>query len=201
MCFILLTGCAERYDEDYYINYSNTVVSFFRTDTYDSTSIYDEDIEALKTYLTTLTHEDELINIDEYVRTDEETSLEDSSIVLIEDNKCYIRYDDLKKVFDEYNNSLVGGEVIEAYFSGVCNSHPFVIYESNILPPYEETIENPRYNYILLKDKKGKNEYIFYYQSTYDGTGLQVTLKLKKKHIIDIQTDFINVDGIVQGED
>jgi len=200
ICLLLLTGCGNKYDEEYYMNYSDTVVSFFRNKTYDSSSIYEEDIEALNNYLTSITHENEKIDIEEFLMKDDPSPLTNSSLVMVEGDKCYIKYSDLRTVFDNYNNTSTGEEAMEAYYSGVCKGYPFIIYESDLLPSYEDIVNDPRYDYVLLKDEKKKDEYIFYYRSTYDGTGLQVTLKLKKKHVVEVKTDFVNVDGIIQGE-
>ncbi len=201
ICLLLLTGCGKKYDEEYYMNYSDIVVSFFRNKTYDSSSVYEEDREALDKYLTSITHENELVDIEEFLMKDDPTPEANSSLVIIEGDKCYVKYSDLRTLFDNYTNTSTGEEAIEAYYSGVCRGYPFVIYDSDLMPSYDDLVSDPRYDYVLLKDEKKNDEYIFYYRSTYDGTGLQVTLKLKKKHVVEVKTDFVNVDGIIQGED
>ncbi len=196
LLILTLTGC-KKYDDEYYQKVANTIISFFRTSNYNSDEFYEEDREAIKEYWTKITHQGQIIDITEYLNKDEPVEEVNSSIVFVENNKCYIRYEDLKKEFDLIEQNE---DEVETSLDGVCQGYEFTIFESDLYPPYEKTVNEPVYDYVLLKDYKKKNEYNFYYRSTYDGSGLRLTLKLKKKHIINIETEVVNVDGLIQGE-
>lgn len=187
----LLTGCKSR-DEDYYMDYADIVVSFFRTDTYDVDKVFSEDVAALDKYLSRLTHINESIDVKDYYTGDSSNS---SNKLTYENGTCIVNYADVKAVFDK---KMKENEHTEISYVASCNGKEVVIYPEDLYPDYEVTKKDPKYDYVLLKNEKVDGNYVFYYRSSYDGTGLKVTLVMDGKNVSEIVTEFVSINNDVQ---
>lgn len=68
----LLTSCGIAKNDEYYKNVSDTVVSFYRNSNYKKSDFSSNDADVIEKYLSTLTHENQEIDITKYV--DESTT-------------------------------------------------------------------------------------------------------------------------------
>lgn len=185
----LLTGCGITKNDEYYKNVSDTVVSFYRNSNYKKSDFSSNDADVIEKYLSTLTHENQEIDITEYVNESTTKTLEnDTKGVYKKNNKWFIKYNDLKFVTDSD---------IDTYAVVNCNSKTFTLFSSLFYPKYEETKNNRVYNYVYLGSQIEKNTKKYAYRSSYDGSGLIVTLELKNKDIVNINTSYENVKNFV----
>ena len=185
----LLTGCGITKNDEYYKNVSDTVVSFYRNSNYKKSDFSSNDADVIEKYLSTLTHENQEIDITEYVNESTTKTLEnDTKGVYKKNNKWFIKYNDLKFVTDSD---------IDTYTVVNCNSKTFTLFSSLFYPKYEETKNNRVYNYVYLGSQIEKNTKKYAYRSSYDGSGLIVTLELKNKDIVNINTSYENVKNFV----
>lgn len=185
----LLTGCGITKNDEYYKNVSDTVVSFYRNSNYKKSDFSSNDADVIEKYLSTLTHENQEIDITEYVNESTAKTLEnDTKGVYKKNNKWFIKYNDLKFVTDSD---------IDTYAVVNCNSKTFTLFSSLFYPKYEETKNNRVYNYVYLGSQIEKNTKKYAYRSSYDGSGLIVTLELKNKDIVNINTSYENVKNFV----
>lgn len=194
----LLTGCTVK-NFKYYKNVSDTVISFYNTSKYDSKKYSENDIPAIETYLSELTHENQEVNISNYLVKSEEYYTDEANTegVWIKNNSCYIKYDDLELTkTDTYIEE--GNDEIELSKKVVCNNYYTILYESSFYPDYAATKTNLRYNYIYLDGFETEEGYEFIYRSTYDGTGMKVSLDLDDKTIISIHTDITYVNSYTE---
>lgn len=204
MLIIGLSGCGKKikYDEEYYTRIADTAVSFFRDKVYDKEEFNEPEVAALDNYLFTITHDNHIIDLTPFIDSKEHTDESNSEDVFTRGNTCYISYEDVKKSFDSFNQEASTDEThfleIEPYYRGVCNKRYFTIYESALMPDYEVTKNDPRYDYVLLKNIKTKEDFRFYYRSTYDASGLEVVLTFDGKKISKISSNFVNIDGLIQ---
>jgi len=194
----LLTGCTAK-NFKYYKNVSNTVISFYNTNKYDSEKYSKNDIPALETYLSELTHENQVINISNYLVKSDEYYTDEANTqgVWIENDICYIDYNDLglnpSDIYVESSN-----DEMELHKKVVCNNYYTILYESSFYPDYLTTKSNLRYNYIYLEGYKTKEGYEFIYRSTYDGTGMKVSIILEDKTITSIHTSITNINSYIE---
>lgn len=185
----LLTGCGITKNDEYYKNVSDTVVSFYRNSNYKKSDFSSNDADVIEKYLSTLTHENQEIDITEYVNESTAKTLEnDTKGVYKKNNKWFIKYNDLKFVTDSD---------IDTYAVVNCNSKTFTLFSSLFYPKYEETKNNRVYNYVYLGSQIEKNTKKYAYRSSYDGSSLIVTLELKNKDIVNINTSYENVKNFV----
>ena len=185
----LLTGCGITKNDEYYKNVSDTVVSFYRNSNYKKSDFSSNDADVIEKYLSTLTHENQEIDITEYVNESTTKTLEnDTKGVYKKNNKWFIKYNDLKFVTDSD---------IDTYAVVNCNSKTFTLFSSLFYPKYEETKNNRVYNYVYLGSQIEKNTKKYAYRSSYDGSSLIVTLELKNKDIVNINTSYENVKNFV----
>jgi|GEM_PF-2691598 len=194
----LLTGCTMK-NFKYYKNVSDTVLSFYNTDKYEQNKYSDNDIPAIEAYLSQLTHANQVVNINDYlIKTDEFYTDEDNTEgVWIKNNICYIKYDDLGlNKIDTYIPE--GNDEEELSKKVICNNYYTILYASSFYPDYATTKSNLRYNYIYLDGNKTEDGYEFVYRSTYDGTGMKVTLIVKNKTITSIHTDVTDVNSYIE---
>ncbi len=194
----LLTGCTVK-NLKYYKNVSDTVIAFYNTDNYDDEKYAEEDIPAIETYLSELTHENQIVNINDYlVKSDEfytdETNTEG---VFIENDTCYIKYEDLGLTSTGVDTESDTYEM-ELYKRVVCNNYYTILYESSFYPDYSATKSNLRYNYIYLDSQKTEDGYNFIYRSTYDGTGMKVSITLEDKTITSIHTNITDINSYIE---
>jgi hypothetical protein len=194
----LLTGCTAK-NFKYYKNVSDTVISFYNSSNYDNEKYAKEDLPALETYLSKLTHENQEVNISDYIVKSDEYYTEEANTegVWIKDDKCYIKYEDLG--FSNANADTPSDSYeMEPYKRLVCNNYFTILYESSFHPDYSTTTSNLRNNYIYLDGYKTKGGYEFIYRSAYDGTGMKVTLNLKNKTIVSIDTSIADINSYVE---
>lgn len=185
----LLTGCGITKNDEYYKNVSDTVVSFYRNSNYKKSDFSSNDADVIEKYLSTLTHKNQEIDITEYVNESTTKTLEnDTKGVYKKNNKWFIKYNDLKFVTDSD---------IDTYAVVNCNSKTFTLFSSLFYPKYEETKNNRVYNYVYLGSQIEKNTKKYAYRSSYDGSSLIVTLELKNKDIVNINTSYENVKNFV----
>lgn len=191
----LLTGCTAK-NLKYYKNVSDTVISFYNTNNYDDEKYSKDDLPAIETYLSKLTHENQEVNINDYLVKSDEYYIDEVNTkgVWIKDNNCYINYNDLG--FNSTSTDIESDTYeIEPYKKVVCNNYFTILYESYFYPDYLVTKSNLRYNYIYLDGYEIKEGYEFIYRSTYDGTGMKVTITLEAKTITSIDTSITDIDS------
>lgn len=195
---ILLTGCQVK-NFKYYKNISDKVISFYNTDEYNKEKIFEEDFPAINTFLSELTHKDQIVNISDYITKSQEyyTSESNTNGVWVDDDTCYIKYNELG-LFNTGEDIESDTYEIELNKRIVCNNYYTILYESYFYPNYNVTKSNPRYNYIYLDGNTLDTGYEFIYRSSYDGTGMKVNIVLKDKKIIDINTSIIDVTGYIK---
>ena len=194
----LLTGCTAK-NLKYYKTVSNTVISFYNSSDYDNEKYAKEDVPAIETYLSKLTHINQEVNISDYiVKTDKYyTDEANTEGVWTKDDSCYIKYNDLG--FASINIDVETDTYeMEPYKRVVCNNYYTILYESSFFPDYETTKANLRNNYIYLDGYKTKEGYEFIYRSTYDGTGMKVTFTLKDKTITSIDTSIADINDYIK---
>lgn len=194
----LLTGCTTK-NFKYYKNVSDTVISFYNSSNYDNKEYAKEDLPAIETYLSKLTHENQEVNISDYIVKSDEYYTEEANTegVWIKDDKCYIKYEDLGFSTASTETESTNYEM-EPYKRLVCNNYFTILYESSFYPDYLTTTSNLRNNYIYLDGYKIKEGYEFIYRSAYDGTGMKVTLNLKNKTIVSIDASIADINSYVE---
>lgn len=194
LIFLLVIGFNrfKMKDENYYGVVADTIIGFFRSTNYNKSDIRDEDIDALEAYLSTLTHENQIIDLSKYIVRQKAyyTSSANTKGVYKKDGKCYIKYDDLDfdKPVEETNYEM------EPFKKVVCNHYFIVLYASDFYPEYSVTKKNPKYDYILQETNKKINGYEYIYYSTYDGTLLNLNLIIADGVIVSIEADFLGKD-------
>ena len=189
LSLLLLAGCGISKNDEYYKNVSDTIVSFYRSPDYDKNEFSSKDVKAIDKYLSTLTHENQEIDITEYVNSSStETTRSNTIGVYTINNRWYIKYSDLEFINDN---------AIEPYAIVNCNGKTFTLFSSLFYPEYEETKEDRTYNYIYIGSQIEKNTKKYAYRSSYDGSGLIVILELKNKDIVNINTSYENVKNFV----
>ena len=185
----LLTGCGITKNDEYYKNVSDTVVSFYRNPNYKKSEFSSNDVKVIEKYLSTLTHKNQEIDITKYVNESTTPTFEkDTNGVYTKNNKWFIKYSDLK---------FATNSEMEPYVVVNCNGKTFTLFSSLFYPKYEETKNNRVYNYVYLGSQIEKNTKKYAYRSSYDGSGLIVTLELKNKDIVNINTSYENVKNFV----
>ncbi len=181
-----MSGCIQK-NRDYYDHVANTIISFYRTSTYDEKSIHKDDREIIKKYLSTLTHQDQIVDIGDYVDMTLPSNESNSSELTSENGTCYMPFSTLKSKFDAFHQTDPTS-VIGAYYTVTCNGYYAVLKEDDFYPDYADTITNPVYNYVLLKILKTDEGYNYIYSSTYNGSGLSLELKIQNGRIVTIDT-------------
>lgn len=192
---LLSTGCVNK-NTDYYENVADTAVHFFKDSTYNADAFDSKDLTALDEYLSTITHVGQIVDVSAFLDKSEEykTSEPNNSELTVTDGKCYMKYDDIKKRFDEFY-AANARPVIDAFIKVNCNGYKVILSESDFYPDYTDTQSNPRYDYVMLSRVKTKTGYYFIYKSNYDGSGLKLNIDIEKKTIKKIYTEFVNADN------
>ncbi|MEG2322189.1 MAG: hypothetical protein RSB71_01690 [Bacilli bacterium] len=191
ICIVLiLTGCSASNKIIEYQNISQIIVKFYNTKEYDKTKVKENHQKVINDYLYELTTENVLIDLTKYeVKTDiYKTDKPNSNMVIVEDNKCYIHYNDLNFIDSE-------NEEMEDYAVVVCNGYYINVIKDIVYNNYGNIINNPQHDYNYLGYMKNKDGYNFVYQSFYNGVGLVVNLKEEKKELIKITTTFEDVNN------
>ena len=186
IAILLLTGCTVK-NETYYENIANTVIGFFNNPEYDENKIADNDRDAVKKYWRTITHEGQIIDLNEYIY-ENLTSNEP-------EGECSIDYETLKVKFKESEDKY---DALNPMYSTTCNGHYAIIYKTDVYPDYEYTKTNPVHNYILLSKHTKDNVKSYVYKSSYNGIGLKLNLHLSGKQITKIDTEYVNANDYIQ---
>ncbi len=186
LSMLLLSRCGISKNDEYYKKVSNTVVSFYRKSNYNKNEFTSNDVKAIDKYLSTLTHKNQEIDITEYVYSSStNTTASNTKGVYIINNRWYIKYNDLE--FMNYYD-------IEPYAIVNCNGKTFTLFSSMFYPDYEETKKDKTYNYVYIGSQIEKNIKKYAYRSSYNGSGLIVSLEINNNNIINISTSFENVN-------
>ena len=191
--FIVVIGINQlvQSKKEYYRFLADTIVGFYRDSSYDEKKIKKQDKDALITYLSKLTHKDEIIDLSEYIVKEKAyyVTSHNTSGVYKKDGKCYIEYEDLDfdKPVEEINYEM------EPYKKVVCDNYFTVLYKSMFYPEYKVTKKDPKYDYVYNSEKKIENGYEFVYYSTYDGSGLKLNLMFEGNKLSEINTEFLSM--------
>lgn len=189
----LMTGYTTN-NLKYYKNISQTVIDLYRNSDYDKKDIQKEDINAIDNYLSTLTHKNQIVNVSNFItKTDDYyVKEENTSGIWVKNNTCYIKYEDLNITEDKADSDDPNYE-IEKNVRVVCDNYYAIIYASDFYPNYLDVQLDPKYDYIYLDGSETKSGYEFIYRSSYDGTGIKVTITLNGKNISKIETSIKDV--------
>lgn len=174
---ILLSGCTTK-DAYYYKDMSQTVLSLFQDLNYNEKDYSNEENKAIQKIISELTHENQKINVSDFIIESQEYKVNESnsSEIFIEDGECYIYYEDLD--YEEYSNHEDHYE-LEPHKRLVCNGYYTVLYSSDFYPDYELTKQNPTHHYAYIDFNETNNGYSYIYKSTYDGSYLVVDINTK----------------------
>lgn len=199
LCVILFTGCNKQVV--HYEKFSNTVVGLFDSVVYDQKGFNQTEIKLIEKYITTLTHENEIIELDKYIQKNEDyyTDEKNTQGVFTDNGKCYIKYEDInfEKIPND-NSHLADSQVAKI----ICNNYLVILNDSHFTS-YEEIRNNKRHNYRYLGHSKDMNVYNFVYRSYYDGMGLIVTIETDGNNIVkfDVKEDNTNNYVLVTEEE
>lgn len=186
LCLFLLVGCNNTNNSEYYRKVSDTIVSFYKDSKYNKDDFRKDDINSIDKYLNKLTHENEEINITNYINDSTTvTSEKDTDGIYEKNNNWYIKYKDL---------DFINSSDIEPYAVINCNGKTFTLFKSLFYPSYEETKNNKVYSYVYVGSKTLSNNRKYAYRSSYDGSGLIVNIDIDSNKIINIDTNFENVN-------
>lgn len=186
IAFIIIIIIAQLYTpkNEYYHKIADIVISLYQDDNYSKKGIKKGDINAIDKYLSTLTHENEEICLNDYIdENTERVDEENSPFVMEEDGICYIYYEDLKLANIKENKDLE----MEPYDVLICDGYKVILYKSYFNPDYEVTKNDPKHFYIYDAMEKEADSYNFYYISSYDGTKINVKINLKNNKIVKIE--------------
>lgn len=189
---LLTAGCVKR-NGAYYEHVADVIVSFYKDSSYDVDEIHRDDLEAINSYLSTLTHINQTVNVSEFIDRSLPSSESNSSEITMKDGICYMDYQIIKSHFDDFY-AEDPHSVTEAYYTVTCDGYYATMYESDFYPDYDITVSDETHNYVLLNSSKTDSGYSYVYRSTYNGIGLKVNLELKKKKIVKIFTENVNAD-------
>ncbi len=186
LVILLLLNFVYKRDEKYYKNISEVVISLFDSSDYSTSGINKSDIIKIDEYLSTLTHENELVNLNKFIddNTDYNKNWNNSEGVIVENNVCYIYYGDI-------DFKLIEDVTVENSAVIYCDGYQIKIYEDSFMPEYSETLENPVHDYVYIGYNFTLDNYIGFYRSIYDGSEIGVFINLS-----DTEIDVIEVNGV-----
>ncbi len=170
-----------------YKNISLIITELYKNEDYDKKGLSKKEEAAIDKYITTLTHENHIVNLnkftDEAIKTTEPNSLN----VFVEDDICYIDYNDINFTkIDPLLVSVLGDKI-------VCNGYEYTVYDYDFYPTYEETKEDPMHIYQYLGYEVKNNTYIYFYKSYYNKDEIAVFIETANNDIIDISVEGINI--------
>ncbi len=162
-------------DVNYYTNISDVVISMYRSPDYDKSGISKEDKLYLDKYLSTLTHENHVVDLTEFIDYSKNTSKANSDYVFVEDGVCKIDYNNLDLVNETYKNDSLH-ETTDKIIVLYCNGK--VIYIDNFVfePDYEITKNNPFYDYAYVGYAEEGSSFLGFYRSLYDFSTVRVKI-------------------------
>ncbi len=205
LIIIVFVANAFRKDEVTNKEIADTVVSFFTSSSFDEELYNDTEKEALNTYLSTLTHENEEINISEFIVKNKiyETTEPNSSNIYKKDGECYIYYNELSFAFEEdegNDNEIAHEDSGDAIDTLVCDGYKVDILEEYFNPSYEETKNDPKHSYVYMAMKTSGSVEKFYYASTYTNYYIEVNLYTKSSDVYNIEVKEVTLDEIPKEE-
>lgn len=183
---LLLTGCGVTKNDEYYKKVSDTVVSFYRNSNYNKSDFSSNDTKVIESYLSTLTHINQEIDITKHVdESTTKTNEKDTAGVYKKSGKWFIKYKDL---------NFISSNDIEPYAVINCDGKTFTLFSSLFYPDYKETKSNRVYSYVYVGSQIKKNNKKYAYRSSYDGSGLIVELELKNNDLVNINISYQSVN-------
>lgn len=182
MILLLLSGCGKK-DVYYYKEMSETVLGLFQNIEYKEKDYSKKENEAIQKIVSELTHEGQKINVSKFIEKTNEykTYEQNSKEIFIENDECYIYYQDLD--YEGYEKNEAHYEM-EPHKRLVCNGYYTILYESDFFPKYHLTQKDPLYNFAYIDYNETEKGYSYIYKSTYDGSYM----------IVDINTDDMEIN-------
>ena len=193
---LFLTGCGNKIE--HYKKFADTALNFFESSNYSSKEFSENENILLNKYLSTLTHENQIIDLDDYIDKSEDyyTNENNSYGVYVENGKCYIKYDDIS-----FQKLESGADIEDEMIAKiVCNNY-FVTIMSSQFIDYNEIQNDERYNYRYLGYINDDTKYQFIYRSYYDGSGLVISVDTKNNKIVDLSVTETNVNDYIITEE
>ncbi|MBE6147890.1 MAG: hypothetical protein E7167_00045 [Firmicutes bacterium] len=190
--FILVIGLNMilNRNNDYYRNVADLSVGLFKNKNYDRQLIKSKDLQAIEDFLSMLTHENQVIDLSEYIVKEKEyyTSSHNTNGVYKKDGKCFIDYKKLEfdKPIEEINYEMEPHKMV------VCDNYYVVLYESMFFPDYSVTQSNPIFDYHFEEEIKNEKGYDFIYYSSYDSSRLKLSFLIENKTIKKIDIKFLD---------
>lgn len=182
MILLLLSGCGKK-DVYYYREMSETVLGLFQNINYKESKYSKKENEAIQKIVSELTHEGQKINVSKFIEKTNEykTYEQNSKEIFMENDECYIYYQDLD--YEGYEKNEAHYEM-EPHKRLVCNGYYTILYESDFFPKYHLTQKDPLYNFAYIDYNETEKGYSYIYKSTYDGSYM----------IVDINTDDMEIN-------
>ena len=196
LTLLLLTSGCVRKNGEYFDNIAETAISFFRVNEYDTSKFDKNDRKAIDTFLSEVTHNNQVVNISNYIDLNKKTNEKNTVGINIVDGQCYMDYSLIKNEFDKIENGTDPEREIS--YVVVCNGYYATLYPELFYPDYSVTQKDPVHNYVLLTRYKENGDYIYIYRSTYNGLGLKVTLNTKNKVLKKIDITNVNADNYIK---
>lgn len=175
---LLLCGCG-NVDVSEYEKVSKLALSTLKNESYEIDDLSDKQIKLLNNFKNDLLNP--VINISDFIVYDNyyKTNDKNTDGVFIENNSCYIRYNDI-----DFLGALADeGEPIARV---VCNGYYTTLYHDSV-KPIGDSMYDSNYRYLGYYMDDGYN---FCYRSYLDGSGLVIKINDK------IDIEFMDVDGL-----
>ena len=168
---------------EYYRLVADTAANFFRSKDFDETKIKKKDIPALEEFLSHLTHENEVIDLDKYITktSDNKTTEANTPGVYKESGKCYIKYKDLGFDFNDESEGYT-----EPTKKVVCDGYVTYLFFTDFYPSYKYIVNEPKYDFIFKEEKQGLSGQTYIYESSYDASILEIKLIISDNTIMQI---------------
>ncbi len=195
LIILLTSGCTLIKDQQYYKEIANKVITLFKNVNYDDKGLTSEEKIAMDRVVSEITHEDQLINVSDFIVKKDEFKVSEgnSKEIHVEDGICYTYYDKLD--IESYKTENEHYE-LEPHKRLVCDGYYTVLYESDFYPSLEDTKNNPLHNYAYVKGYKTDVGYNFIYRSTYNGSYLTVSFDLEDDMYIGLSHDDVDLDNL-----
>ena len=175
---LILTGCSKS-TEQMAKNISKKIIEAHHTENVNLKGLNKEEKELFNNYINNEKKENKVINITKNVLFDPDSYSESNTYgIYSKDDDYYISYSDI--VWQETLDRDDYYAVIS--LNGMQNG----LMKSQVPILYDETHDNPKYNYEFLKSKRDKDTIIYYYKSKYDNSGFTIEYHLDGTKINDI---------------
>ncbi len=178
---------------------ADQVVEFYTSAIYDDTVYNNAERKALDDLLSTLTHQNEKIDLSKYLIEEDlyRTSKSNSNFVFEENGKCYIYYDDLvfPETENQYNNGYSNAASGDNAAVVICNGYEIYVFENDFIP-YEEVKDDEKHSYQYLTKTIDSTIEKYYYASTTVNYYIEVTFHIDNKDVYNIEVNAINIEDI-----